>query len=162
MSARATMRLLWGVSAVVVVASAHAQVSVATIRPSRPEEFLSIVVKGREFSATKASLKDLATFAYRLHGRQIIGPEWIENDKFDVVAQADTDGTLSQGDARLMVQQLLADRCSLKFHHGKKSLAVYAIVVANGGPKLTKSSGRSERLRDSRLPRARRNGRGQL
>jgi uncharacterized protein (TIGR03435 family) len=38
-----------------------------------------------------------------------------------------------------MLQKLLADRFKLAFHHDKKELPVYALVVAKGGPKLTKS-----------------------
>ena len=40
-----------------------------------------------------------------------------------------------------MVQKLLADRFKLTFHHDKKELSVYAIVVGKTGPKLTKSEG---------------------
>jgi uncharacterized protein (TIGR03435 family) len=40
-----------------------------------------------------------------------------------------------------MVQKLLTDRFKLTFHREKKELAVYAITVAKGGPKLTKSEG---------------------
>ncbi len=38
-----------------------------------------------------------------------------------------------------MIQKLVADRFQLKFHREKKQLAVYAITVAKGGDKLTKS-----------------------
>jgi uncharacterized protein (TIGR03435 family) len=35
----------------------------------------------------------------------------------------------------------MADRFQLTFHHEKKELSVYALVVAKGGPKITKSDG---------------------
>ncbi len=39
-----------------------------------------------------------------------------------------------------MVQKLLADRFALKFHREERELAVYAITLAKGGPKLTKNT----------------------
>ena len=40
-----------------------------------------------------------------------------------------------------MIQKLLADRFQLTFHHDKKELSVYALVVGKTGSKLTKSDG---------------------
>jgi uncharacterized protein (TIGR03435 family) len=40
-----------------------------------------------------------------------------------------------------MIQKLLAERFQLAFHHDKKELSVYALVVGKTGPKLTKSQG---------------------
>jgi uncharacterized protein (TIGR03435 family) len=116
--------------------------AVAAIRPSRPEEMFSVAVNGRRFSTTQASLKDLINYAYMLHSRQISGgPGWIETDKFDVVAETDNDGRLSQPEARKLVQQLLADRFHLEFHRDRKELSVYEIVSTNERPKLTRSPG---------------------
>jgi len=39
----------------------------------------------------------------------------------------------------------VAERYKLTFHPDKKELSVYVLSVAKGGPKLTKSGGRSER-----------------
>ena len=40
-----------------------------------------------------------------------------------------------------MLQKLLADRFQLKFHHDKRELSVYALVVGKNGAKFTKSTG---------------------
>jgi uncharacterized protein (TIGR03435 family) len=40
----------------------------------------------------------------------------------------------------IMMQKLLADRFHLKLHHETRELAVYAISVASGGSRLTKST----------------------
>lgn len=120
----------------------RAQFAVATIHPSRPGEMFSVVVNGRRFSTTGTSPADLISYAWMVHNRQIIGgPEWLESDKFDVVAETDSDNRLRQSDSRQMVQQLLADRFHLAFHRGLKELPVYAIVAASEKPKLTKSAG---------------------
>jgi uncharacterized protein (TIGR03435 family) len=39
-----------------------------------------------------------------------------------------------------MVRKLLADRFHLKVHHEQRQLSVYAITVAKGGPKMTKTT----------------------
>jgi uncharacterized protein (TIGR03435 family) len=39
-----------------------------------------------------------------------------------------------------MIQKLLADRFQLTFHHEQRELAVYAITVGRGGPKMAKST----------------------
>jgi uncharacterized protein (TIGR03435 family) len=121
---------------------ASVRFAVATIRPSRPEEQMEIVVEGRRFSTTQTSLNFLIAFAYKLHARQIVGqPSSLETERYDVVAQADVEGRLNPNDARIMVQRLLVDRSALRFHRDRKELSVYAIVSGNGGPRLTGSAG---------------------
>jgi uncharacterized protein (TIGR03435 family) len=87
------------------------------------------------------------TFAFGIHVRQIVGaPAWFDSEKYDLLATPDVEGQPNHDQIRGMMQKLLADRFQLKFHRDKKELAVYAIVVAKGGPKLTKSES------DSQLP----------
>lgn len=38
-----------------------------------------------------------------------------------------------------MLQSLLADRFGLAFHHEKKEMPVYSLLLAKGGPKLTEA-----------------------
>jgi uncharacterized protein (TIGR03435 family) len=40
---------------------------------------------------------------------------------------------------RFAMQKLLADRFQLQFHHETREMPAYALVIARGGPKLTKS-----------------------
>jgi uncharacterized protein (TIGR03435 family) len=116
--------------------------SVATIRPARPDEFMSVAVQGRRFLTTKASIKDVIAYAYMLHGSQIGGgPPWSESDKYDISAEADQNDRLTQTESRAMVQQLLAERFRYSFHRDRKTLPVYEISVAGTALKLTASSG---------------------
>jgi uncharacterized protein (TIGR03435 family) len=114
---------------------------VATIKPSNPEtQGRGFRVRGREFSTINTTLSSLITFAYGLHPKQIVGaPAWIDTDKFDITAQPDEPGRPNDKQWKEILQGLLADRFQLKFHHEKKELSVYALVVAKNGPKLTKS-----------------------
>ncbi len=114
---------------------------VATIKPSRPEERLSIFVKGHQFITTASSLYDLITFAYGLHARQITnGPAWLETEKYDVTAQPGSEEQPKGERLRVMVQKLLADRFRLSFHRDKKELSAYTIAAGKDGIKMVQSS----------------------
>jgi uncharacterized protein (TIGR03435 family) len=115
---------------------------VATVKPSNPDErrFGINVRPGGAFSTVGTTLRDLITFAYGVHSRQVIGePGWGESDKFDITAKPDIEGIPNDWQIRAMMQKLLADRFKLAFHHDKRELTVYAITVGSAGPKLTKS-----------------------
>lgn len=124
-------------------ADAKPEFEVATIKPSQPDQQGSgFRVRGREFSTVNTSLSSLLTFAYGLHPKQIVGaPAWVDSDKFDIAAHPDLPGRPDDKQWKSMLQQLLADRFELKFHHEQRELAVYALVVTEKGSKLTKSQG---------------------
>jgi uncharacterized protein (TIGR03435 family) len=134
------------------IAADYSRFAVATIRPGRPEERLSVSLNGRRFSATAVSLKDLMCYAYMLHPQQISGGSpWVESDKFDVAAEADVDDRMTEGQARRMVQQLFADRFHLGIHGDRKELAIYQILLTDE-PKLTKSAGDANNFGTFRFP----------
>lgn len=124
-------------------ADANPAFEVATIKPSKPgTPGRAFSVRGREFSTFNTTVSDMMVFAYGVHARQIVGgPAWLETDKYDLVARPDGEGQPNDKQWKTMIQKLLADRCQLTFHRDKKELSVYALVVAKGGPKLTKSDG---------------------
>ena len=64
------------------------------------------------------------------------GPKWVRSEgyKVDAVGEGKPTLEMTQGP---MLQALLEDRFKLKIHRGIKDGAVYALVVAKGGPKLT-------------------------
>jgi uncharacterized protein (TIGR03435 family) len=63
----------------------------------------------------------------------------MDTEKYDVTGQPQGQGVPNLTQLRAMMRQLLADRFKLAFHRDTKELSVYAIVVGNGGPKLTKN-----------------------
>ncbi|MGA3019966.1 MAG: TIGR03435 family protein [Bryobacteraceae bacterium] len=86
-------------------------------------------------TARNATLKQLIRGAYALENYQISGgPGWADSAGFDVDAKS-TDGA-GRDQLLLMLQALLADRFQLRFHHQKKELAGYDLVVGKGGPKF--------------------------
>jgi uncharacterized protein (TIGR03435 family) len=72
--------------------------------------------------------------AYGVKPYQLIGPEWIDSERYMIVAKAT--GALPQDKILLMLQALLADRFKLAFHREMKEMPIYALVVSKNGAKL--------------------------
>jgi uncharacterized protein (TIGR03435 family) len=72
--------------------------------------------------------------AYNLGPGQIIGPNWLDTRRYDIVARlperADAEAL------RPMLQDLLAERFQMTLHREKKTLPVYRLTVAKDGSKL--------------------------
>jgi len=75
-------------------------------------------------------------------------PQWANSECFNVEVRLDDDAMPAfqklsliqqQEQSNLMLQQLLEDRFGLKTHYEQRMIPVYNLVVAKGGPKLTKS-----------------------
>jgi hypothetical protein len=68
-------------------------------------------------------------------------PDWIDSDRFDVIAKAPSRSTPQQ--MREMMQSLLAERFGLAAHIGSKDFPIYALVLSrsdgNLGPRITRS-----------------------
>jgi uncharacterized protein (TIGR03435 family) len=126
-----------------MAADADPAFEVARIKPSNPDSpAKAILIRGRQFSTVSTTVTDLISFAYGLHVRQVTnGPAWLEQDKYDLLAQPDGDGQPNASQWKAMLQKLLAERVKLTFHRDKKELSAYAIVLDKKGAKLTKSEG---------------------
>lgn len=112
---------------------------VATIRPSK--ESVKFEHDGKtDFSGDTLRMQDVTVdtcikLAYHVQDRQIVGPNWLETDHFDITAK--TDGAADEDTMKQMLQSLLADRFGLSFHREPREMKVIVLTVANGGPKLT-------------------------
>jgi uncharacterized protein (TIGR03435 family) len=78
--------------------------------------------------------------------RKAVSPE-VRTRRYDIEAVAEKDAIPPGSSAkvrneklRLMLQNLLTDRFKLTVHREVKNEAVYAIVIAKGGPKLKKAT----------------------
>jgi uncharacterized protein (TIGR03435 family) len=91
---------------------------------------------GPYFKATNVP-RFLMLQAYGLFESQLVGgPEWLNSDRFDIQARAES-GTNPHGrEVMVLVQSLVEDRFQLKFHHEARELPVFNLVVAKGGSKL--------------------------
>lgn len=76
--------------------------------------------------------------AYHVQRAQIVEPEGIDKQHYDLVAKVDSEATADQ--MRVMLRGLLAERFALKLHAGTKDVNAYVITVAPQGLKKMKPS----------------------
>lgn len=111
----------------------------ASIRPvtEQPPLQVSVAVRidGSQVRISYLSLKDYISMAYETRLNQIVGPDWLASERFDIAAKL-PDGA-AQADVLEMLQSLLADRFQMKFHREMKEFPVYALEVAKTGFKLS-------------------------
>lgn len=124
---------------------------VASIRSNKSQDSrrsskkLQFTPDGR-FVAVNLPLDAIIGIAYNVSGqsdRLSGGPDWIHSQKFDIEATVDkgavpagSPATIRVQQMRLMLQALLADRFKLAIRREMTERPVYALVVAENGPKL--------------------------
>jgi uncharacterized protein (TIGR03435 family) len=87
------------------------------------------------WTARNLPLKSLLLNAFPLQDAQLIGgPAWVDTDRFDVVAKA-LAGTPSR-ELKVMLQNLLVARFSIKMHVETRSVPIYALVKAKADGQL--------------------------
>jgi uncharacterized protein (TIGR03435 family) len=92
---------------------------------------------------TNNPLRNIIRNAWGLQGFQIVGgPDWMNTDRWDIVAKAE--GNPQGPQMMAMLQNLLADRFKLVTHRETREMPIYALVFAKPdhgfGPKLRASS----------------------
>ena len=63
------------------------------------------------FNGSKVTLRDLVISAYDMTAPRVIGPGWLDGDRFDIIAKAPDSS--SPADLRVMLQTLLKQRFHL-------------------------------------------------
>jgi uncharacterized protein (TIGR03435 family) len=84
------------------------------------------------------SLLFLLQWAYEMPPFQIEAPDWLNDNRFDVLAKAEGGGDAAK--LRLMLRALLAERFGLKAHTEQKEMQIYGLTLAKGGPKFQEST----------------------
>jgi uncharacterized protein (TIGR03435 family) len=115
---------------------------VASIKPIASDNASGIwrvamgIQPGGRYTASGVTASMLIQQAYDIKDYQISGaPGWLNTDRFDIVAKADTPN-LDRETVRLCLQSLLAERFNLKIHRESKDLPIYNLVVGKTGHKL--------------------------
>jgi uncharacterized protein (TIGR03435 family) len=140
----------FGIAALCLAASTFAQTATpppafeaVAIKPAAPSADGRILVgiRGgpdtptpRQMNFWNVSLADLIQNAWDVKRFQVSGPDWLSSNRFDISAKVPEGATKEQ--ARVMMQNMLAERFRLALHHSTKESSIYALVVAKGGPKL--------------------------
>jgi len=125
----------------VVTAGVYGQsFEVATVKPTPsenagPVEPSIVQFLPNGFRRTNSTLRTLVRTAYDVQEYQVIeGPGWADQLRFDVEARFD--GTFTRDQVLRMLQTLLGERFALKVRRETREGDIFALTVANGGPKL--------------------------
>jgi uncharacterized protein (TIGR03435 family) len=121
---------------------AKPDVEVATVKPHEPgNEQMAFQTHGGTLVIKNLTLGFMMSFAYGRPVRQITGkPGWMDTDKWDIEAKADTPGEPNPSQLKVMMQKLFAERFGLQVHEGKRKMAAYALIVSKDGLKMTKAT----------------------
>ena len=135
-----TLKNVRAILAIIFAIAVNAQTppafEAASIHPSRADQSSAqLGFSGNRFSVENCTLSFIIQQAYSLRDFQLAsGPQSILDARFDIQAKAAA--STSDDHLKLMAQTLLADRFRLKVHREMRPVAVYALVIAKGGPKL--------------------------
>jgi len=88
------------------------------------------------------TLTDVVRRAFRVPGDQVVGPDWIKSQRFDIQAKLPAGASVDQ--VPEMLQTLLEERFGMKIHHDEKVLPIYALTLGKDGPKFHESAAGSE------------------
>jgi uncharacterized protein (TIGR03435 family) len=131
------------------IACAQASFEVASIKPHPGVITMSADpwVKGDRVESTASTLRDLITSAYRVRYDQLEGgPAWIATEHYDLQAKVPGNREATMDEVRPMLQTLLAERFHLRIRHETREVAMFALVVAKGGPKFKESADAEQRM----------------
>jgi uncharacterized protein (TIGR03435 family) len=108
---------------------------VASIRLSKPGQTaggIKALPGGHGYTSQNIPVKLIISLMYKVPMRQISGgPDWLENDRYDIEARAD--GVYDLDQLHTMFQNLLADRFKLQFHKDIKEGPAYVLTVDKPG-----------------------------
>ena len=136
---------VWLVFAVLTGATALAQgppapiaFEVASIRPSSPATSSGGVrIDGAQVHYARFPFREYVARAYGVRLTQVLGPEWMSSERFDVDAKLPEGSTPSQ--VSEMLRAMLIERFGLKQHREQREMPVYALTLGKPPLKLKES-----------------------
>jgi len=153
---------LFCVMAVAAVLSAQTpSFEAASIKPTRVVDgpSSSRMTTG-QMNMENVSLRKMTLMAYGIPDDRVyalVGPNWLDTERFDVVARYPGDTPADR--VRGMLQNMLAERFKLALHKETRQLPEYVLTVAKGGPKMqpaepgqASTNGRPGHLVATKLP----------
>jgi len=97
---------------------------------------------------TNGSLRQVIAAAYPplgqsipLRQRVIGGPDWIDNEPFNMEGKAENTSTVTEAELKSMLQHLLTERFKLEVHKDTREVQGFALVATKDGPKLKPGTG---------------------
>lgn len=83
---------------------------------------------------TNIMLRRILLNAYEARNYQIVGPDWLDTLRFDIIAKVPEGTTKDQFQA--MLRNLSITRFQMTVHRESKELPIYALIAAKNGPKI--------------------------
>ena len=114
-----------------------ASIKPSTVAPTGAQVHVGVQIDGAQVHCTYLSVRDYIRIAYRVKEHQVIGPNWLASERFDIHAKLPAGATRDQ--VPEMLQTLLEARFQIKMHRDSKEFPVYGVVVGKGGLKLKES-----------------------
>jgi uncharacterized protein (TIGR03435 family) len=135
----------------VAQSQAFAKITVRPARSADPPNMRVQVLPNGDLIANAVPVIMLLSYAYDVpvnpSPRLSPLPDWTVRERYDIEGKAPANAitpSLQDSEARSRIQQmirgLLADRFRLVIRAENKTMSVYALTAANGGPKLQKSA----------------------
>jgi uncharacterized protein (TIGR03435 family) len=128
-------------TAAVMAADADPNLDVTTVKPSDPNyKYDYFTTRGRHVVIRNETVLSMLRTAYGLQKSQIAGvPDWVSTERYDVDSVVDGAGEINSDQMHAVMKKLLAERFGLKAHYEQREMAVYALTVAKGGPRMEPS-----------------------
>jgi uncharacterized protein (TIGR03435 family) len=114
---------------------------VASIRPASPQTNdvrAGVRIAGTQVRFVSMSLRDLIGTAYGVKPQQIIGPDWLGQERFDLAATIPAGSSVAQ--LSQMMRSLLASRFAMTMHAEQREFPVYVLGLTKDGPKFQESA----------------------
>ncbi len=135
----------------VAQSQAFATITIKPARSADPRNARMQVLPNGDLIASAVPVITLLSYAYDVpvnpSPRLSALPDWTVRERYDIEAKAPANAIppgLQDSEVRSRIQQmirgLLADRFRLVMRVENKTMSVYALTVASGGPKLQKSA----------------------
>ncbi len=104
--------------------------------PARGNEVIDVAPSS--LTMRNIRLRSAIKWAYHVQTDQVLGPGWLDSDRFLIAAKSA--GPVPEEELRLMLQPLLAERFQMKLRRETREMTVFVLVADNGGPKVKPSA----------------------
>ena len=142
MTVRASVLLVLLTTASPALAQAPLTFEVASVRTvaasDTPTAALGVKIAGSQVRITALSMKDYLSYAFNVSPKQIAGPDWLAEARYDVTANMPAG--VDRDKIPVMLQELLRERFQLEIRREQREFPVYALTLARNGRKLTPST----------------------
>ncbi len=112
---------------------------VATVKPSDPNDTWGqhIRLQGRRVVLLNTTLEQFLLLGYGVQKSQFVGePDWVKTERWNVDGVPDAEGEPNLRQLQGLIRKILAERFGLQLHHERREMPVFALTVAQSGPKM--------------------------